>query len=322
MKKTTILFAMIMTLVLTVFATGCAQSADGNQPISGTGQIILSVNPEIAVHYNKEGIVTKIEGINNDGKTVVSNVNDYIGRDCREVVKDLVKQINEAGYFVVNENGTYNDITIHVVPGSHIPGNRFLDNIADDVRLTASELKLNTNVAVRDGDSNYGRTDYDDSRYGNSNSNNSGYNDSAYGNSDYNSTSVTITLTPNNSGDSGYSDSAYGNSDYNSTTVTATLKPYNSGDSDYNDSAYGNSDYNSTSVTTTLKPNNSGDSDYNDSAYGDSDYNDSAYGNSNNNSGYNRPTVKPTPQPNNNSDYGDSGYSNYGNSGYSGYGDS
>ena len=254
MKKTTILFAMIMTLVLTVFATGCAQSADGNQPISGTGQIILSVNPEIAVHYNKEGIVTKIEGINNDGKTVVSNVNDYIGRDCREVVKDLVKQINEAGYFVINENGTYNDITIHVVPGSHIPGSKFLDNIADDVRLAASEMNLNTKIAVRDGDSDYGRTDYNDSQYGNSNSN--------------------------------------------------------------------NSDYNSNSLITILKPNNSGSSGYNDSAYGDSGYNDSDYGNSNHNSGYNSPAVKTTPQSNNNSDYGDSGYSNYGDSGYSGYGDS
>ena len=283
MKKTTILFAMIMTLVLTVFATGCAQSADGNQPISGTGQIILSVNPEIAVHYNKEGIVTKIEGINNDGKTVVRNVNDYIGHNCRDVVKDIVKQINEAGYFVINENGTYNDITIHVVPGSHIPGSKFLDNIADDVRLAASEMNLNTKIAVRDGDSDYGRTDYNDSQYGNSNSN---------------------------------------NSDYNSNSLITILKPNNSGSSGYNDSAYGDSDYNSNPITITLNPNNSGDSGYNDSAYGDSGYNDSDYGNSNHNSGYNSPAVKTTPQSNNNSDYGDSGYSNYGDSGYSGYGDS
>ena len=290
MKKKTILFAMIMTIVLTMFATGCGQSAKDNLPISEYGQIILSVNPEIAVHYNKEGLVTKIEGVNNDGKTVVSNVNDYIGRNCRDVVKDLVKQINKAGYFVVDENGTYNDITIHIVPGSHIPNSRFLDNIADDVRLAASEMNLNTNIAVRNGDSDYGRSDYNDSRYGNSNGNNSGYNDSIYGDSDYNGNSITITPNRNNSGNSGYNDSVYGDSNYN-----------------------GNSGYNRPVVKPAPQQNNNSD-------YGNSGY--SNYGNSNNNSGYNRTDVRPTPQQNNNSDYGDSGYSSYGNSGYSGYGDS
>jgi len=273
MKKATILFAMIMTLVLTVIATGCAQSAKDNVSISESGQIILSVNPEIAVHYNKEGLVTKIEGVNNDGKTIVDNVTDYIGRDCRDVVKELVKQINEAGYFVMNENGTYNDITIHVVAGSHLPNAKFFDNITDDVRQTVGELNLNVPVAVRAGGSDYGSTDYNDSQYGNSNSNNSGYNDSgyndsAYGDSGYNVTSITIAPKPNNSGNSNYNDSAYGNSGYN-------------------DSAYGDSGYSTPAVRPTPQSNNNsgyGDSGYSDygnsgySGYGDSGY--SGYGNS------------------------------------------
>ena len=289
MKKKTILLAMIMALVFSAVATGCAQSTKDNLSIPETGQIILSVNPEIAVHYNKDGLVTNIEGVNDDGKIVVSNVSDYIGRNCRDVVKDLVKQINEDGHFVANENGIHNDITIHVVPGSHLPNEKFLNNITDDVRQTVSEMNLNTNVVVRGGESGYGRTDYNgDSQYGNSNNSNSRYNDSAYGNSNnnsgYDSPDVKPTPQPSN------------NSGNNSPAVKPTPQPNN------------NSGYNSPEVKPTPQPSN--------------------------NSGYNSPEVRPTPQPNNNpvtksapqqnnnSDYGNSGYSGYGNSGYSGYGNS
>ena len=262
MKKRTILFATITTLVLTIFATGCTQSTTGNVSMPEAGQIVLSVNPEIAVHYNKEGLVTKIEGINNDGNIIVSGVNNYIGRNCREVVTDLVKEINESGYFVVDENGVYNNITIHVVPGSHIPNSKFLDHIADDVRQTVNAMNLNTTVAVHNGETDYGKTDYNgNSQYGNSNSNNSNYNDSFYGNSGYNNPSITITSQPNNNGNSAYNDSAYGNSGYNSPSITITPQPNNNNNSGYNDSGY------------------------NDSGYGNSNYNNSAYGGSNN-SGY------------------------------------
>ena len=40
----------------------------------------------------------EIEGLNKDGKTVVKDVKDYQGKDCRTVVNELVREIYDDGY--------------------------------------------------------------------------------------------------------------------------------------------------------------------------------------------------------------------------------
>ena len=331
MKKKIILITAMMAMALAVYITGCSKSAQNQPIVLESGQIVLTVNPEIAVHYNKKGLTTSIEGVNKDGKSIVENVNDYVGRDCREVVKDIVKEINEAGYFVADENGVYNDITIRVVSGSHIPSDDFLDDITVDVKQTVEGMNLGADISVRRSDSDYGRTDYNnDSNYGNSSSNDSGYNDS----------SEKSTRRSNTNGDS----------DYDSPTNKSTRRATGNSDSGYGSPstkpaarANGNSDSGYRAPTTKTPavktpvtravPRANGNSD---SGYGDSDYQAPT-----------RPapqpttppttaapqpttpptTAKPAPAPrakgNSDSDYGNSGYSGYGgNSGYSGYGNS
>lgn len=56
---------------------GCAAAPAASSAFSApagraVGTVLLSVNPEIEVEYDGQGLVLEIEGINDDGKSVVS----------------------------------------------------------------------------------------------------------------------------------------------------------------------------------------------------------------------------------------------------------
>ncbi len=162
MKKQ-ILPVTVILLIIALFA-GCAQNAaapvadaaisETGDFLTYTGAIILRVNPEILVNYNKEGLVTKIEGLNDDGTAIVGGYADYIGKDCKTVVRDLVEEINEAGYFVKDIDGSSKNITIQIEPGSVLPEEDFLETIAADVRTTVAKMNERTRV-VGIGESDY-----------------------------------------------------------------------------------------------------------------------------------------------------------------------
>ena len=83
-------------LALALLAGCGAQPAEQASAENGTvGTVLLSVNPEIEVEYDKNGMVLEIEGLNKDGKTVVKDVKDYQGKDCRTVVNELVREISD-----------------------------------------------------------------------------------------------------------------------------------------------------------------------------------------------------------------------------------
>ncbi|MGI6161506.1 MAG: PepSY domain-containing protein [Christensenellales bacterium] len=147
------IFATVLILILAMcvaLVAGCsnqAASADENiGEVADTGTIILRVNPEIAVHYNKEGLATKLDGLNDDGTKIVGEYADYIGKNARDVVKDLVGKINAAGYFVSDMDGGYRNITIQIEPGSVLPQDDFIEVLAGDVQTTVKGLNLNSNI--------------------------------------------------------------------------------------------------------------------------------------------------------------------------------
>ena len=85
-------------LALSLLAGCGAQPAEQSSTESkAVGTVLLSVNPEIEVEYDKSGLVLEIEGLNKDGKTVVKDVKDYQGKDCRTVVNELVREIYDDG---------------------------------------------------------------------------------------------------------------------------------------------------------------------------------------------------------------------------------
>ena len=208
------------------------------------GVISVRVNPEIAVTYDEQGLVTMVDGRNDDGKTIAADFTEYEGKECRQVICDLVAKIDGAGYLVEETEGKGRQITLEIEAGSILPSENFLSNIVAGIQEYTGSKNLNTSVAV-DGESNYGWTNYGDTDYGPDNDGVTDYNDTDYG--------------PNNDGVTDYDDTDYG--------------PNNDGVTDYDDTDYGpNNDGVTDYDDTDYGPNNDGVTDYDDTDYGP--YND------------------------------------------------
>ena len=158
--KTTSLKSTLVTatmgVALAAVLTGCgviptapAQSAGGAEEASITrtaGTLLLSVNPEIEIDYDQDGLVTDVEGVNDDGKGVVGDYTGYEGRECRTVVSDLVGRIYEAGHFDQTVDGHDRNVVVKLEQGSGYPGDDFLNGIESDVRSTVSTFGLESDA--------------------------------------------------------------------------------------------------------------------------------------------------------------------------------
>ena len=154
MTKKTLITTLAAALTLSLFAgvmTGCgSRSAQGNvnpvqeavQEQAEGGVIAVKVNPEIAVFYDEKGMVTKIEGRNDDGKTIASDYKEYEGKECRQVICDLVAKIDGAGYLVEEVEGEGRKITLEIEAGSMLPSENFLSNIVAGIQEYTGSKKI------------------------------------------------------------------------------------------------------------------------------------------------------------------------------------
>ena len=143
-----------------VLLIGCASNAARDTAVYGsalkeTGILTLSVNPEIRIEYNRDGNVTDLSGMNSDGKKIVSDYPDYVGKSCDEVLRDLVVLINEAGYFVEDIDGGAKNIVLQIEPGSVLPYDDFAESMGQSVEKAVTELELVSNILT------IGSDDYD-----------------------------------------------------------------------------------------------------------------------------------------------------------------
>ena len=236
MKKR--LLALCSAILLTLLLAGCAQAQ------GPAGVLTLAVNPEIRIAYDESGRVLSLEGANPEGERIVSDLPDYIGRDCSAVVEELIGLIHEAGYFVEEIEGEPRRIVLELEPGSALPREGFLEDMSRSAQDAAAALHLGATVATPSASPapavspaacalpDDGVTDYNDTDYGPNADGVTDYNDTDYG--------------PNADGDTGYG--------------PATDYAYTDYGPDRGDSGYSDSGYN--------------DSGYSDSGYGDSDYDD------------------------------------------------
>ena len=261
-KRLMVTLATVLSLSLFAGLAGCgsSQKAETGAEQSATvveaqaeeqgGVISLKVNPEIAVFYDENGAVTKIESRNDDGKKVITDYTGFEGKECRVVIGELVALINEAGYFVEETEGEAHQITLEIEEGSILPTENFLNTIVAEIQKYTSSEKINTPVAIN-GESTYGWTNYGDTDYGPDSDGVTDYDDTDYGTTsdgvtDYDdkpaSASGTSTNTnsskntgnsgSSNSGNTNYGNTNYGNTDYGSGSDGATN--YDDGDSGYN----------------------------------------------------------------------------------------
>ena len=158
--------ALILVFVLSIgLLAGCGQQGEAGVPLSTGGKLMLRVNPEIEITYDEEGLVTAIEGINEDGSAILEGYDDFLGKECKSVVRELVERIGEAGYFIEEVEGESRQITIEIENGSIQPSETFLDDIVTEVRQLVAAEGLE-NPLVIEGESNYGISDYTASDYG------------------------------------------------------------------------------------------------------------------------------------------------------------
>lgn len=264
-KNSRLILALASLFLLATLLAGCAQGVSpASTALEEEGTLVLRVNPEISVSYNKEGLVTRVSGRNDDGEKILSSYADFVGKETRQVVKELVEQIHAAGYFVEEIEGEGRTITIEIEPGSVLPKDDFLQVIARDVQGLVKDLRLNAPVRAD------GLSDFDDS----------GYTDNQDDDSDYAGKDDSDYDSPYDDPDSDYGD----DSDYVAPKPAPSQpKPAPAPapkDSDYDDSDYDDdSDYVAPAPAPT-KPAPAPapvDSDYDDSDYDDSDYDDSDY---------------------------------------------
>ena len=270
--------------------TGCGGQTSADVPsgaeLSSGGVLVLSVNPEIAVEYDKDGIVTGVTARNDDALAIINSCKGLIGQQTRDVVSDLVTAIGDAGYFVEEIEGERRQITIEIEAGSSLPGDDFLDDVIADVKAAVDSHNWQTPLNI-EGNTDYGITDYVDTDYGPGNDGITDYDDTDYGPNNDGVTDYDDTdYDPNNDGVTDYDDTDYGPNNDGVTDYDDTdYGPNNDGVTDYDDTDYGpNNDGVTDYDDTDYGPNNDGITDYDDTNYGasnydgQSDYND---GNSN-----------------------------------------
>lgn len=156
-RKNKIATAAAVVLSLSLLS-GCASAPSGASSASGTssqenqtvGTILLSVNPEIEVDYDLQGLVQDVEGKNEDGKKVVQNYTDYAGKECQTVVSELVEEIYQEGYFNSTIDGHTKNIVVKLEEGSKYPDDAFLEKVAQGVRTTVEAHQLGSSAMTVD----------------------------------------------------------------------------------------------------------------------------------------------------------------------------
>ena len=207
--------------------------------------IYLTINPEIQMDLNRKGSVTRLEGINEDGKTLLEGY-DGKGKDKITVTDELIDRAIEMGF--LSEGGQIsfsidapddaliqkygeelqtevlkyleNQFTITVEITNYQTGETESTQSTQPAPETAAPAADDTDY----GPNNDGLTDYNDTDYGPNNDGVTNYDDTDYGPNndgvtDYTAPAESVPEAPasdsSNYGDSNYDDggSSYSDSD-------------------------------------------------------------------------------------------------------------
>ena len=145
MKKNKTFLTVILALALSAaLLMGCAPQPQAaaeleaapvatEEAAASTGVLYLKVNPEVALHYDENGNVTKLEAKNPDAVAILEQVTGYEGKQTQEVLEQLIQLIGDAGYLVEEAEGKARRIVLELDPGSQVPHDKFLEDMAAHV---------------------------------------------------------------------------------------------------------------------------------------------------------------------------------------------
>ncbi len=264
MKKMRMMWIALALVLSMMCVTACGQNDNNEQTtaarketqqdvvqLADGGVLVLKVNPEIAVEYDENGIVTAVTARNNDAMAIVSSCTGLIGKPAAEAVEVLITAIGQAGYFVEEIEGRQRQITVEIEAGSILPTQDFLDQVIETIRICVTNNSWTAPLIV-DGEIDFGVTDYRDTDY-------------APGNIATPGGQVSETTAP-------------ADNKVNETTAPAPRPDTDCGMTDYDDTDYGP---NNDGVTDYGKTDYDGRTDYDDGKTdyddGKTDYDDSDY---------------------------------------------
>ncbi len=143
MKKIITVFAAVLAAAILFSACGAVAGntpnpwkPEGYTPESpaAVGAVLLSVNPEIEIEYDKSGIVVALEGRNDHGREILLTYTDFEGKTAQQVVEELIALIYAAGTYELDMNGNPKNFVIKTEKGSYYPDDDFLEDIAESAR--------------------------------------------------------------------------------------------------------------------------------------------------------------------------------------------
>lgn len=112
------------------------------------GTVRLNAEPEIRIDYNQYGDVVILAGVNNKGKTVVENVRSAQGRDCEDVVEDVVKELCKSGYLGEDADGNFRQLVLKLDEDSLYPDRDFVKELEEEARDVIKDYKMSSKTLV------------------------------------------------------------------------------------------------------------------------------------------------------------------------------
>lgn len=158
--KRKIMTTLATLLALTLLLTACGQAAPGPAAIvprknGAVGSVLLSLNPEIEIEYDRNGIVVELEGLNEDGRDILLGYVRFEGKTVQQVMGELVEAIYASGKYQLEMDGNAKNIVIKLLEGSAYPSEEFLEEVAESIRLVVStQGSTNQTVVVGKEDLN------------------------------------------------------------------------------------------------------------------------------------------------------------------------
>lgn len=143
MKRTILKYLLPLMLIPVLGLTGCRTTETGVLPKEVYGTILISLNPEIEIEYERDGLVTNVLGLNDDGKFISAEQDDLIGKPCKIALSMLIEDIFEAGYFTSDVGGPGRTIVLKLQKGS-VYHKGFLAALEESVYETAAACGLET----------------------------------------------------------------------------------------------------------------------------------------------------------------------------------
>lgn len=157
MKNTQKYLALVLGFVMLFsLLAGCGASNDTpTVPDSNNydvpeiaGTILLNANACVEISFDKDGKVLNVQEADHDGHELLADFSGYLGVPCAEVVKELVT----ASCNLELLNNEHNHIVIKEKPGSTLPGETFLTDLATAAEEVADISVFTSVITVQEQD--------------------------------------------------------------------------------------------------------------------------------------------------------------------------